>query len=428
MPRPGLPANVLVCVLAPAFAMQVEAQILGRHAAEFWDELKTVIDRGQAKRLRVEFENDVFYATDRNYTNAVRLTWRAGADQAVKFDDDDQSPWIPPTRFTAGSDEARRARDDRECAQAARNLEERASGLPSCYRTVYNFVFFGHNLYTPSDISLSPARIPAGERPYAAWAYVGFHRELHASDGRYWRYGVDIGCIGPCAHGRQLQTWVHDHVTHSPLPQGWESQVRNEFGAVVRFEYARSLWHTTLAPMGERVFGLPLATDLRPHVNAGVGNLQTYAGVGLTARLGWFRTSYDSLRLDTHALESLADARRNRYAMADAVDVGTTRADCDGQCAPARTLTRPPELFGFARLHGDLVAYNAMLQGGIFNRADRDIATARPVLFEHEIGIGGAIGEFSILLSTVARRQWDLHGGRYGQRFGRLSVEFSTWF
>ena len=85
-------------------------------------------------------------------------------------------------------------------------------------------------------------------------------------------------------------------------------------------------------------------------------------------------------------------------------------------------------MFGFARLHGDLVAYNAMLQGGIFNRADRDIATARPVLFEHEIGIGGAIGEFSILLSTVARRQWDLHGGRYGQRFGRLSVEFSTWF
>ena len=119
MPRPGLLANVLVCVLAPAFAMQVEAQILGRHAAEFWDEHKSVVDRGQAKRLRVEFENDVFYATDRNYTNAVRLTWRAGADQAVKFDDDDQSPWIPPPRFTAGSDEARRARRSRMRASGA---------------------------------------------------------------------------------------------------------------------------------------------------------------------------------------------------------------------------------------------------------------------------------------------------------------------
>ena len=41
-------------MLALTCTMRAEAQILGRHAAEFWDELKTVIDRGQAKRLRVE--------------------------------------------------------------------------------------------------------------------------------------------------------------------------------------------------------------------------------------------------------------------------------------------------------------------------------------------------------------------------------------
>jgi hypothetical protein len=412
-------------VAAPcARADDAPSQTLRAHAADFWDELKTVVGNGETKRLRIEYENDIFYSTDRNYTNGVRFTWRAGAREAARFDDDDQRPWLPPLRFTAGSDVARRAREDRECARAAQTPGDRELGRPVCFRTVYNFVFFGHSLYTPSDIRLPASQIPAGERPYAAWGYIGFHRELHASDGRYWRYGLDLGCVGPCAYGRQLQTWIHEHVTHSPLPNGWAAQIRNEFGAVARFEYARRLWHVPLARLGSGVFALPLATDLRPHVNLGIGNLQTYAGTGVTARLGWFRTSYDSLRLDTHPLESLATREPLRYAQA----AGDTMADCAADCAPTPIAQKPPEFFGFARLHGDIVAYNALLQGGLFNRSSEFTAAARPLQLEREFGLAGAVGEFSVSLSVVGRRQWDLHGARYGQRFGRLAVEFSTRF
>ncbi|MBL8384193.1 MAG: lipid A deacylase LpxR family protein [Burkholderiales bacterium] len=418
-------AGMLACALCAA---QDAPRSLRAHAADFWDELKVVVGAGEVKRLRVEYENDVFLATDRNYTNGVRLTWRAGAHQAVRFDDANQYPWIPPLRFTAGSDAARRAAEDAQCEHAAQTDEERSAGRPVCYRTVYNFVFFGHNLYTPSDIRASAAQIGAGERPYAAWAYIGFHRELHASDGRYWRYGLDLGCIGPCAHGRQLQTWIHEHVTGSPLPNGWGRQIRNEFGAVVRFEYARRVWREALAPLGRGLFGLPLSADARPHVNFGIGNLQAYAGAGVTARLGWFRTSYDSLRLDTHALESLADARLRRFAQA----AGDSASDCATGCAagsggPSRP-SRPPELFGFARLHGDLVAYNALLQGGLVNRSSPHVGAARPLQIEREFGIAGALGEFSVSVSLVGRRQWAVDGERHGQRFGRVAVEFSTRF
>jgi hypothetical protein len=218
---------------------------------------------------------------------------------------------------------------------------------------------------------------------------------------------------------------VHEHVTHSPLPNGWASQVRNEFGAVARFEYARRLWHEPLAPFGQDIFKLPLATDLRPHVNFGLGNLQTYAGAGATVRLGWFRTSYDSLRLDTHPLESLADRATQRFAQATA----NTASDCGaGECQNMPNPEKPPELFAFARLHGDIVAYNALLQGGLINRSSEITGAARPLQMEREFGLAGAIGEFSISLSAVGRRQWDLHGARYGQRFGRLALEFSTRF
>ena len=320
-------------------AAAAEPRSLREHAGDFWDELKTVISEGDTKRMRVEYENDIFYATDSNYTNGLRLTWRAGAREAVKFEGDDQLPWIPPLRFTAGGDKARRALEDIECRQAAQTDEQRAQGRPVCYRTAYNFVFFGHNLYTPSDIRLAPAQVPATERPYAGWAYIGFHRELHASDGRYWRYGLDIGCVGPCAYGRQLQTWVHENITHSPLPNGWAAQVHNEFGAVARFEYATRIWHENLAPFGSTVFGMPLTADVRPHVNAGLGNIQTYAGAGVTARVGWFRSSYDTLRLDTHPLESLARADRPDYAQA----AGAPDTDCASGCEPAKPLLRMPE-------------------------------------------------------------------------------------
>ena len=415
---------IACCLCATGMPTSASAQGLRAHAADFWDELKVVVGEGTVKRLRIEYENDVFYATDSNYTNGVRMTWRAGAKHAVKFDDDDQQPWVPPLRFTAGGDAHKRALEDAECARAAQTPGQREAGRPVCYRTAYNFVFFGHNLYTPSDIRLAPAQIPAGERPYAAWAYIGFHRELHASDGRYWRYGLDIGCIGPCAQGRQLQAWVHRNLTHSPQPNGWGAQIRNELGAIARFEYANRLWHEPLAPFGSSVFGLPLATDLRPHVSAGLGNLQIYAGAGLTARIGWFRTSYDSLRLDTHTLESLAGAGRDRYAQAET----DSRADCAPHCEERQAPTKPPELFAFARLHGDLVAYNAMLQGGLINRSSPNTAGARPLIAEREFGLAGAIGEFSVSVSVVGRQQWDIHGVRHGQRFGRVALEFSTRF
>ena len=80
------------------------------------------------------------------------------------------------------------------------------------------------------------------------------------------------------------------------------------------------------------------------------------------------------------------------------------------------------------RLGGDLVLWNATLQGGLFNRASPVTGAARPFLLEREFGIAAAIGELSLSFSTVARSQWDGHGQRYGQRFGRLALEFSTRF
>ena len=435
--------------------------------SSFWDEFRQVWSQPDYERLKLEYENDLFYNTDRNYTDGVRFTLRRGSEHPSRFNAD-ENPRVPPLRFRSARSEAERAKmreqDEYDCALPARNEEEYKQGIlemrgqtgnpdtnesthPYCYKSNYSLVMFGHNMYTPSDIRLSSAQIPAQDRPYAAWAYIGFYREIHSSDDRYWRYGFDIGCMGPCARGRQLQTWIHKNITNSPLPNGWDSQIHNEFGGVLRFEHAWRSWRfgpsrsATRRPdtFGEGFFGVPLAMDLRPSVNFGLGNIQTYAGVGITARVGWFRSGYETQRLDTSPIQSLAREEPDPelpqvYAQAKSGEAGATASD-----APAGSRARParspavksppkPELFGFARLHTDLVAYNALLQGGMFNHSSPKTASARPLILEREFGMMGAYREFSLSLSLVTRHEWDLSGNRYGQKFGRIAVEFSTRF
>jgi hypothetical protein len=338
-PRPALLAACLAACAVSGGALADEnedrPQTLPTQFSSFWAEFKQVWSQGEYQRFRLEYENDLFFNTDRNYTDGVRFTIKRGSDHPSKCDAD-ENPRVPPLRFRQVRSEAERAKmreaDEYDCALPARDAAEyergvremreqtnnpdaRESTRPYCYKSSYSLVA-GHNMYTASDIRLAPAQIPAKDRPYAAWAYIGLHREIYSSDDRYWRYGVDIGCMGPCAYGRQLQTWIHENITNSPLPNGWDSQIRNEFGAVIRFEHAWGSWRfgpprdrvNRPDTVGEGFFGVPLAMDVRPSVNFGLGNIQTYAGVGVTARLGWFRSGYETLRLDTHPIESLARA------------------------------------------------------------------------------------------------------------------------
>ena len=466
-----------LALLAPALATAQEnedrPQTLPTQFSSFLSEFGQVWSQGEYERMRIEYENDVFFNTDRNYTDGVRLSLKRGSNHPSKFDAD-ENPRVPPLRFRVARTEAERARmreeDEYDCALPARDAAEYEQGIqemreatknpdardsmrPYCYRSSYT-AMIGHNMYTPSDIRLAPSQIPAKDRPYAAWAYMGFYREIYSSDDRYWRYGFDIGCMGPCAHGEQLQKWIHKNITDSPAPMGWDSQIRNEAGMVVRFEHAWRSWRFGPSrnrvnrpdTFGEGYFGVPLAMDVRPFFNFGLGNIQTYAGMGVTARVGWFRNGYETLRLDSHPIESLARADEagqdeplrqlpEVYAQADTKPgIRTDAAPAMKAAArPVRATQAPkappkPELFGFGRLHSDLVAYNALLQGGMFNRSSPKTADARPLIIEWEFGVAAAYREFSVSLSQVTRHEWETSGTRYGQRFGRISLEFSTKF
>jgi hypothetical protein len=225
----------------------------------------------------------------------------------------------------------------------------------------------GQEFYTPSDIKLAPAAIPRSDHPYAGWLYGGVFRASDFADGSHLRYGLDLGCLGPCAGGEWVQTRLH-RIIDQPQPQGWSEQIKNELGAVLYADYAPLRWQ----------FGA--AVDLTPSLHGRFGNIFTDAGAGILLRAG----------------------RLNLLPDADTVH-------------------------GFVRLDARAVGYNATLQGGYFsNRNPRTVAPKR-LVGEAEIGLLWSRAPFAVSVSLVRRSTEirDLSNAAAAENFARLLFSYS---
>ncbi|HZW12417.1 MAG TPA: lipid A deacylase LpxR family protein [Noviherbaspirillum sp.] len=201
----------------------------------------------------------------------------------------------------------------------------------------------GQELYTASDIKLPPEEVGAPDHPYAGWLFGGFFKEVHHANGTRKKFGIDIGCIGPCAGGEWTQTQFH-RIIDQPLPKAWSRQVKNEFGVVLYAEMAPVRW--TLGP----------SVDLTPSFNARFGNIYTDAGAGLLLRAG-----------QPNVLPGL------------------------------RTL------HAFLRADARAVGYNATLQGGYFSNGNPHTVDPKRFVGEGEIGMVWAGETFGTKLSLVRR-------------------------
>lgn len=201
----------------------------------------------------------------------------------------------------------------------------------------------GQAIYTPSDIKLAPAAISRSDHPYAGWLYGGVFRAAHFADGRNYRYGLDLGCVGPCAGGEWVQSRLH-HLIDQPQPQGWSQQIKNELGTVLYADYAPRRWQITRW------------IDVTPSVHGRFGNVYTDAGASLLLRSG--------------RLNLLPDQ---------------------------------PSLHGFMRFDARAVGYNAMLQGGYFSSGNPRTVVPKRLVGEAEIGVAWNNAPFALSASIVRR-------------------------
>lgn len=198
--------------------------------------------------LSFYFDNDVITGNDNRYTGGLGLVWTSA-----------------PTE-TYGE----------------KNLHRRIARFFSFLPTVGNegyrsYVQFrlGTEMYTPTDIK-SPEP-PPGDHPYAGVIYIDSSL-FSVSRISSHQFTLRLGFVGPATGADGFQKWIHE-IIDSPIPKGWDTQLKNEPIVNLFYQYNRRLLRR--APPDR--FGLDFAWN----GGAGVGNYYIGANLGLLGRIGY---------------------------------------------------------------------------------------------------------------------------------------------
>lgn len=235
--------------------------------------------------LRVNFDNDILDYTDRFFTNGIKIEIISPGFQMNPLRRLMLPYWGPGTNYYGLS--------------------------------------LVQNMFTPS--TTKTGGILFGDRPYAAYLYVGSFKITNDPAHRFRQTSeLDVGIIGPNSYGEWVQRSFHNAVPTNNEPLGWEYQIKNDLVLNYSIGYEKGI-------ISGKNFEFLLAST------GNVGTLYTNFGGGGQLRAGWFNPYFSNLGIAKKQVLQSSGLRKVQF-------------------------------FIFIKGSGKLVGYDATLQGGFFNK------------------------------------------------------------
>lgn len=239
---------------------------------------------------------------------------------------------------------------------------------------VHSF-YVGHNIYT-SQFSgeMKKERL---DRPLAGYLYAGYHNSLYNAKEDLLKWGISVGVIGPAARGAEVQESAHK-VMRIYKPTFWEYQLNEAWGGNADFA-----WSPSLSQPGTKT-----KWEFKPLLSATAGTLFTHAGVGGALIYGQFNKNSAAAFWGNHKGNSKTDR----------------------------------EFFGYLMPMVYLKAYDATVQGGMFN-AEPEKITGRlnPVFFQSKLGVTYAGNRLLLSAAAIYESKQSLTQ-RASQYYGSIQV------
>jgi len=180
------------------------------------------------------------------------------------------------------------------------------------------------NMFTPSTTKVGG--ILYDDRPYAAYLFLGSYKITNDPIHKFRQTsGLDLGVIGPYSFGEWVQRSFHNSVPTNNEPLGWEYQIQND----VVIDY-----HATL----EKGIINTRAMDFNLVTSASLGTLYTNVSGGFLFRAGWMNPYFANLGIANRSSLKRAGLRKFQFIF-------------------------------FLKGSGELVGYDATLEGGLLNRS-----------------------------------------------------------
>ncbi len=281
-------------------------------------------DEVRDKFFQFTVENDVFYHTDRYYTDGAQLMWgeAGGKPDFVSR---------PLERYLCGPE---KCSDDR--------------------RVLYSQKI-GQLLYTPADITIAAAQ--PNDRPWAAFLYYGADSLYLDPDPTITRMiGYQVGVVGSYAFGEQTQSLIHKNFAGREA-NGWDNQLDNEPGIIVSYAIEKRLLRSK-GDVGEGALWVS--------GGGAVGNVMTFASAG--AKFAFGRNL--PIQLNPSQIGPKSVPMTGQAALEDEADAGE-RPEASG-AAPGlkgeygRCLSWFSACYAFLGVEGRAVARNIFLDGNTF--------------------------------------------------------------
>ncbi len=222
----------------------------------------------------------------------------------------------------------------------------------------------------------------AQDRPFAGYLYGGVAVNWYRSDEQVLRAGVQIGTTGPNSLAQAGQEFLHRTIGFYE-PEGWDYQIKNEAAVNASVQYARLM---------QRADNKKTDFIFDGYVNA--GTTFSGAGAGVLFRAGnmeqlFNSASYDA-RIDTKQVQDMVQRH---------------------------------ELFFYAKPQLNFVAYDATIQGSMFEKNSLVTYGLKPLVFAQQLGVNYSTGRLTLDFNVIFKTK-EIKSTASAHQYGSLTLNY----
>ena len=238
----------------------------------------------------------------------------------------------------------------------------------------------GQKMFNPrSGFSPNPA---TQDRPFAGYLYAGGALSWFHSDESSLKASVEIGTTGPNSLAQDAQELLH-RTTGFYKPEGWAYQIKNELALNLGLQYSKLLYR----PENK-------STDFSFEGYARAGTTFSGLGAGILFRAGNINQLFNSAYTNSLIGNNL-----------------TTKA-----------LVKR-EFFFYAKPQLNVVAYDATIQGSLFNNDSPVTFGAKPVVFAQQFGLDYSSQRFTIDFGVIFKTK-EIKSAAKAHQYGSITMYY----
>ncbi len=257
-------------------------------------------------------------------------------------------------------------------------LNYRIADTSSSRKKIHSFEI-GQKIFTPASKKAETGN--EIDRPYCGYLFAAYTQLNSYKNDALLQWGGNIGVVGNASLGEALQNSYHKLFDFKRF-EGWKYQVRNAIGIDLNVSYAQTL------------FNYQDLLKIVPVAAATLGTQFTNARAGAILCIGAYESNSSSVLFNTRV--------------------------SSGYAAPKKKM----ELFMYAYPAVFVQAYNASLQGGMFNKGNGAILSDPETwVFEQRFGICYAKNRFSSRIELIHQSK-EATSQLRAQNYGSLQVGF----